>query len=57
MGAEDCGAVDLARPRRGEWWESWANLPGFHRINGRAGRYIHVLLLAGAYERREIRPR
>ncbi|PMU89250.1 hypothetical protein, partial [Pseudomonas sp. GP01-A4] len=39
MGAKSTAHVDLARPRRGEWWESWANLPGFHRINGKTGRY------------------
>ena len=54
MGAKSVAHVDLARPRRGEWWESWANLPGFHRINGRGGRYIHALLPGWPYERHEI---
>ena len=54
MGAKSVMHVDLARPRRGEWWESWANLPGFHRINGKAGRYIHALLPGWTYARSEI---
>lgn len=55
MGAKSTAHVDLARPRRGEWWESWANLPGFHRINGKTGRYIHALLPGWSYTQREIR--
>ena len=55
MGAKTVAHVDLARPRRGEWWESWASLPGLHRINGKAGRYIHELLPGWTYERHEIR--
>lgn len=56
MGAKSVAHVDLVRPRRGEWWESWANLPGFHRINGKAGRYIHALLPGWSYTQREVRP-
>jgi hypothetical protein len=55
MGERSVAHVDLGRPRRGEWWESWVNLPGFHRINGKGGRYIHALLPGWSYERREIR--
>lgn len=55
MGPKSTAHVDLVRPRRGEWWESWANLPGFHRINGKAGRYIHALLPGWSYTQREIR--
>ncbi|KQS75482.1 hypothetical protein ASG32_27345 [Methylobacterium sp. Leaf361] len=54
MGAKTAAHVDLARPRRGEWWESWANLAGFHRINGKAGRYIHALLPRWSFARAEI---
>ncbi|MEE7463423.1 hypothetical protein MFUR16E_20370 [Methylobacterium fujisawaense] len=55
MGAKSVAHVDLARPRRSEWWESWANLSGFHRINGKAGRHIHALLPSWSYTQREIR--
>ncbi len=55
MGAKTVAHVDLARPRRGEWWESWANLPGFWRINGRNGRYLHDSLPGWSYARAEIR--
>lgn len=53
MGEKTMVHLDLARPRRGEWWESWANLPGFTRINGQ--RYIHQLLPGWEYNRAEIR--
>lgn len=55
MGARAITHIDLARPRRGEWWESWANLPGFWRINGKRGRYMHDLLPGWTYARSEIR--
>ncbi|MDH2313391.1 hypothetical protein [Methylobacterium brachiatum] len=55
MGAKSVAHVDLVRPRRGEWWESWSNLPGFHRINGKRGRYIHEMLPGWSYTQREIR--
>ena len=54
MGSKSVMHVDLARPRRGEWWDSWANLPGFHRIMGKNGRYIHALLPGWTYARSEI---
>ena len=54
MGAKSVTHVDLARPRRGEWWESWANLPGFWRINGRQGHYFHECLPDWTYARAEI---
>lgn len=44
--------VDLARPRRGEWWTTWANLPGFVQVNG---RYRHECLPGWEYARSEIR--
>ena len=47
--------IDLARPRRNKWWESWAGLPGFWRINGPRGRYLHDLLPGWSYARSEIR--
>lgn len=43
---------DLSRPRRGEWWTSWANLPGFVQVNG---RYRHECLPGWEYARSEIR--
>ena len=55
MGAKTVAHVDLARPRRGEWWETWANLPGFARINGRRGHYSHSCLPGWNYTRAEIR--
>ncbi|MDH2313080.1 hypothetical protein [Methylobacterium brachiatum] len=53
-----CRAVhaDLARPRRGEWWETWDNLPGFVRVNGRRGYYRHACLPGWTYLRAEIVP-
>lgn len=53
MGERTVAHVDLSRPRRGEWWETWANLPGFFRIN--RDRYIHTLLPGWEYNRSEIR--
>lgn len=55
MGAKAVTHVDLARPRRGEWWETWENLPGFVRINGRNGYYAHALLPGWSYTRAEVR--
>jgi hypothetical protein len=45
--------VDLRRPRRGEWWETWSRLPGFTRVNGRA--YRHALLPGWEYLAAEVR--
>lgn len=45
--------VDFARPRRGDWWETWSNLPGFTRINGQ--RFTHRLLPGWEYSRSEIK--
>jgi hypothetical protein len=53
MGVRSVAHIDLSRPRRGEWWETWANLPGFTRING--VRYRHDLLPGWEYERSELR--
>lgn len=53
MGARAVMHVDLSRPRRGEWWETWANLPGFTRING--SRFTHTLLPGWEYNRHEVR--
>ena len=44
--------VDLARPRRGVWYETWSGLPGFVRIDGRS--YRHDLLPGWEYARDEI---
>ena len=41
-------------PRRGEWWETWSNLPGFVRVNGRRGHYAHACLPGWTYARSEI---
>ncbi|MCJ2143671.1 hypothetical protein [Methylobacterium sp. E-066] len=48
--------ADLPRPRRGEWWETWTNLPGFIRVNGRRGYYRHACLPGWTYARAEIVP-
>ena len=53
-GAESVVHIDLARPRRGEWWTTWANLPGFVRVNGYGGHYWHACLPDWTYTRREI---
>ena len=49
--------IDLSRPRRGEWWTTWSNLPGFTRIGSSAGtvRFRHALLPGWEYTREEIR--
>jgi hypothetical protein len=54
MGERSVMHLDLAHPRRGEWWDSWANLPGFWRIDGRNGRYLHDSLPGWTYARSEI---
>lgn len=53
MGERTVVHIDLARPRRGEWWETWSNLPGFTRINGQ--RFTHRLLPGWEYIRSEIK--
>lgn len=53
MGERTVAHVDLARPRRGEWWATWKNLPGFWSINGQ--RFHHDLLPGWKYERFEIK--
>ncbi|PZO81628.1 MAG: hypothetical protein DI629_03565 [Mesorhizobium amorphae] len=53
MGAHSVMHVDLARPRRGEWITTWANLPGFFRVNR---HYGHECLPGWVYERSEIWP-
>lgn len=53
MGVRSAAHVSLSRPRRGEWWETWSNLPGFTRING--SRFTHRLLPGWEYTRAEIK--
>ena len=53
MGERSVAHIDLSRPRRGEWWETWSNLPGFTRING--SRFTHRLLPGWEYSRSEIK--
>lgn len=53
MGEQTNAHVDLCRPRRGEWWTMWANLPGFRRVNG--SRYSHACLPGWTYARSEIK--
>lgn len=53
MGERTVMHIDLARPRRGERWTTWKNLPGFSSINGE--RFIHELLPGWEYTRPEIR--
>ncbi|KNY20397.1 hypothetical protein [Methylobacterium sp. ARG-1] len=55
VGAKSVAHIDFARPRRGEWWETWANLPGLVRVNGPRGHYWHTLLPGWTYARSEIR--
>ena len=45
--------VDFCRPRRGAWFTTWQNLPGFSRESG--SRYTHALLPGWEYLRHEIR--
>lgn len=52
MGEERNAHVDLSRPRRGEWWTTWENLPGFLRVN--RVRYRHRLLPGWEYTRGEV---
>lgn len=51
MGKRSTVHIDLARPRRGEWHDTWANLPGLCRVNG---RYRHTSLPGWEYRRDEI---
>ena len=55
MGERSVVHFDFARPCRGEWWETWANLPGFVRVNGRRGHYSHTCLPGWTYMHAEIR--
>lgn len=55
MGERAVLHIDLVHPRRGEWHETWANLPGFVRVNGRNGRYSHACLPGWEYLRAEVR--
>jgi len=52
MGEMHTMHLDLSRPRRGEWWTTWANLPGFSKVNH---RYRHDCLPGWEYQRDEIR--
>lgn len=52
MGAEQTLHVDYSRPRRAEWITTWANLPGFSRVNG---VYHHACLPGWQYARAEIK--
>ncbi|MEN3213571.1 hypothetical protein PUR23_26615 [Methylorubrum populi] len=52
MGKRSVVHIDLARPRRSEWQDTWSNLPGFLRVNG---RYRHASLPGWEYRRDEIR--
>ena len=56
MGAEAVVHVDFCRPRRGAWFSTWENLPGFLRENaGSATRYSHTLLPGWEYSRAEVK--
>ena len=52
MGERSVAHIDLARPRRGECWTTWKNLPGFTSVNGQ--RFTHALLPGWEYARSEI---
>lgn len=51
MGEASTVHIDMSRPRRALWITSWANLPGFQRVNG---AYQHDCLPGWQYQRREI---
>lgn len=53
LGEKTVAHVSLSRPKRGEWWEMWASLPGLTRING--SRFTHSLLPGWEYTRDEVR--
>jgi hypothetical protein len=53
MGERSVVHIDLSRPRRGEWWETWANLPGFTRVNSH--KFRHALLPGWEYLRTELK--
>ena len=52
MGEPQCLHIDYSRPRRGEWITTWANLPGFSRVDG---SYRHASLPGWEYARAEVR--
>lgn len=52
LGQKTVAHIDLARPRRGEWHETWAGLPGFRRVNG---KYRHDCLPGWVYARHQIK--
>lgn len=52
LGEKTMAHVDLANPRRGEWWVMWKGLPGLLRVNG---KYRHVCLPGWEYTRAEIK--
>lgn len=53
MGARTVMFVDYSRPRRGERLVTWANLPGFKKVNG---SYQHDCLPGWTYTKAEIVP-
>lgn len=53
MGEQSTLHIDYSRPRRAEWITTWANLPGFKRING---AYQHDYLPGWQYTRAEVLP-
>lgn len=53
IGAPSTGHIDMCRPRRGVWFTTWANLPGFVRAG--AATYSHALLPGWSYARAEIK--
>jgi len=55
-GREVTAHLLLGRPRRGAWWTSWANLPGFVQMRSAAGTvYRHQLLPNWEYTSAEMR--
>lgn len=53
MGERWAAHLDFNRPRRGEWWETWRNLPGFVRVDGWC--YRHDCLPGWQYAAYEVR--
>lgn len=49
--------ADLNRPRRGQWWTTWANIPGLTRIqcSRRGVSYSHACLPDWEYTLAEIK--
>ncbi|MFE1598237.1 hypothetical protein [Methylobacterium sp. ID0610] len=52
LGARAVMHVDMSRPRRSAWIETWEGAPGLARVNG---AWTHELLPGWQYTRAEVR--